>query len=67
MRFVAVGALKMERKETFVKKVVIAQAEATSAGANTVGIVGIRLQEVKHSLYRRKTTGKWNDETLFSL
>ena len=57
----------MDRKETVVKKVVVAQAEATSAGANTVGIVEIRLQEVNHLLYRRKSTGKWNDETLLSL
>ena len=66
MRFVVVGALKMERKKTCVKKVVVAQAEATSAGANTVGIVEIRLQEVNHLLYRRKSTGQWNNETLLS-
>ena len=32
----------MEKKETFVDKIVVVQAEATSTGANTVGIVGIR-------------------------
>ena len=66
MRFIGASALKMERKETFVKKVVQVQAEETSAGANTVGIVEIRLQKVNYSLYRRKSTGKWNDETLLS-
>ena len=54
----------MERKEAFVKKVALVQAEETSAGANTVGIVEIRLQEINHLLYRRKSTGKWNNETL---
>ena len=54
----------MERKETFVKKVVVAQAEATSARANTVEIVEVSLQEVNHLLYHRKWTEKWNNETL---
>ena len=42
---VAVG-LKMDRKEM----IVLVQAEATSAGANTVGIVEIRSKEVNRSV-----------------
>ena len=38
---VVVGALKKNRKEVEVEKVVVVQAEATSTGANTIGIVEI--------------------------
>ena len=60
MVIVAIVPLKLNRKEMYVEKVVVVQAEATSTGANTVGIVEIRLLEVNHSLKfgsTRKSTG----------